>query len=35
VVRYGQPQLPLGRNRRVWAADLRLEVDQLRRAAYA
>jgi 1-acyl-sn-glycerol-3-phosphate acyltransferase len=35
VVCYGQPQLPQGRNRRVWAADLRLEVDQLRRAAYA
>jgi 1-acyl-sn-glycerol-3-phosphate acyltransferase len=35
VVRYGEPQRPQGRNRRVWAADLRLEVDRLRRAAYA
>ena len=32
VVRYGVPQMPLGRDRRAWAADLRSAVDQLRRA---
>jgi 1-acyl-sn-glycerol-3-phosphate acyltransferase len=31
VVRYGQPQLAQGRDRRAWAADLRSAVDQLRR----
>jgi 1-acyl-sn-glycerol-3-phosphate acyltransferase len=31
VVRYGEPQMPLGRDRRAWAADLRCAVDQLRR----
>lgn len=31
VVRYGEPQLPQGRDRRAWAADLRFAVDQLRR----
>jgi 1-acyl-sn-glycerol-3-phosphate acyltransferase len=31
VVRYGEPQLPLGRDRRAWAADLRTAVDELRR----
>jgi 1-acyl-sn-glycerol-3-phosphate acyltransferase len=33
VVRYGQPQLARGRDRRVWARDLRSAVDQLRRGA--
>jgi len=32
VVRYGEPQRPLGRDRRAWAADLRCAVDQLRRS---
>jgi 1-acyl-sn-glycerol-3-phosphate acyltransferase len=32
VVRYGEPQLPLGRDRRAWATDLRRAVDQLRRS---
>jgi 1-acyl-sn-glycerol-3-phosphate acyltransferase len=32
VVRYGEPQLPLGRDRRAWATDLRCAVDQLRRS---
>jgi len=31
VVRYGEPQMPQGRDRRTWAADLRSAVDQLRR----
>jgi 1-acyl-sn-glycerol-3-phosphate acyltransferase len=35
LVRYGEPQMPQGRDRRAWAADLRLAVDQLRRAPYA
>ena len=33
VVRYGEPQLALGRDRRSWARDLRSAVDQLRRGA--
>jgi len=31
VVRYGEPQQALGRERRAWANDLRLAVDRLRR----
>lgn len=31
VVRYGEPQLPLGRDRRAWASDLRSAIDGLRR----
>jgi 1-acyl-sn-glycerol-3-phosphate acyltransferase len=31
VVRYGEPQLPMGRDRRAWARDLRLAVAELRR----
>jgi 1-acyl-sn-glycerol-3-phosphate acyltransferase len=31
VVRYGEPQLPLGRDRRTWASDLRSAVEELRR----
>jgi 1-acyl-sn-glycerol-3-phosphate acyltransferase len=30
VVRYGEPQLPLGRDRRAWASDLRRAVAELR-----
>jgi 1-acyl-sn-glycerol-3-phosphate acyltransferase len=30
VVRYGEPQLAMGRDRRAWAADLRRAVDELR-----
>lgn len=32
VVHYGEPQYASGRERRAWAADLRLAVDALRRA---
>lgn len=32
VVRYGEPQMPLGRDRRAWATDLRCAVDALRRS---
>ena len=32
VVHYGQPELAQGRDRRIWAADLRQQVEQLRRA---
>jgi 1-acyl-sn-glycerol-3-phosphate acyltransferase len=31
VVRYGEPQMPQGRDRRTWAADLRSAVGELRR----
>lgn len=31
VVHYGEPQVPQGRGRREWAADLRRAVDELRR----
>jgi 1-acyl-sn-glycerol-3-phosphate acyltransferase len=31
VVRYGEPQLALGRDRRAWATDLRAAVGELRR----
>jgi len=31
VVRYGEPQMPQGRDRRAWAKDLRAAVDRLRR----
>ncbi len=31
VIRYGQPQCQAGRDRRAWAADLRVAIDELRR----
>lgn len=31
VLNFGEPQMPLGRDRRAWAADLRQAVDALRR----
>jgi 1-acyl-sn-glycerol-3-phosphate acyltransferase len=31
VVRFGEPQRAMGRNRRAWASDLRSSVDRLRR----